>query len=201
MTDAQARFLDDVATVGITDVDVLAALARVDRRRFLPDVPDDWVYDDGELPDGIHHSQPLTVARLCVLSGVGPGDRVLEVGTGSGYQTAVLAHLGAQRIVTIESDAYWAGLARPRLADLPVCVLTGDGRRGHPPGAPYDVVVVNAAAPAPPAALLDQVARGGRLVMPVGAAVEVQEWEVRERHLDGSWSRTTHGTVRFAPLE
>ncbi len=200
MTEALARFLDDLVPEGITDPRVHEALAAVDRRRFLPDVPDDWIYEDGVLPDGLHHSQPLTVARLCALSGIGAGDRVLEVGTGSGYQTAVLVHLGASTVVTIERDPHWADIARFRLADLPsVLVVTGDGRGGYGIEAPYDVVVVNAAAPEPPPALLDQVASGGRLVMPVGDAT-AQEWQVRERDIDGAWRCTGHGAVRFTPL-
>ena len=202
MTDARARFLDDLVAAGIDDADVLDALGAVDRARFLPDVPEDWVYEDGVLPDGVHHSQPLTVARLCALCGVGPGDCVLEVGTGSGYQAAVLAHLGPRSIVTIEREVRWADLARRRLVGLDsVQVIVGNGRLGYRPGAPYDVIVVNAAAPAPPPPLLEQIAVGGRLVMPVGEATEVQEWEVRERRPGGCWSRSTHGTVRFTPLE
>ncbi|MEM6931407.1 MAG: protein-L-isoaspartate O-methyltransferase, partial [Myxococcota bacterium] len=176
------------------------ALAAVDRRRFLPDVPDDWVYEDGVLPDGLHHSQPLTVARLCSLSEIGPDDRVLEVGTGSGYQTAVLVNLGPSSVVTIERDADWADQARARLRELPgVRVVTGDGRAGWPEGAPYDVVVVNAAAAEPPRALLAQTAPTGRLVMPIGDA-DGQEWQVWERLPSGDWDRTSHGPVRFVPL-
>lgn len=199
MTDARERFLDDLLTLGITDPHVRAALAAVDRRRFLPDVPAEWVYEDGMLPDGPHHSQPVTVAQLCVLSQIGPGDRVLEVGTGSGYQTAVLAHLGADPIVTIERDPYWADVARRRLARLaPILVLTGDGRRGYAVEAPYDVIVVNGSALEPPRELLAQVAPGGRLVMPVGD-LDTQEWQVHELG-DDRWSVTAHGSVRFVPL-
>ena len=201
MTEALAQFLDDLVTVGITDADVRSALASVDRARFLPDVPEDWVYEDGMLPDGMHHSQPLTVARLCALSGIGPGDRVLEIGTGSGYQTAVLAHLGPRSIVTMECSEAWAELARRRLAELDVVqVVTGDGRRGHAAGAPYDVVVVNASAPEVPEALLAQVAPEGRLVMPVGDPDDTQEWRVLERRAEGGWATASHGPVRFTPL-
>lgn len=199
MSDARQDFLDSLVPLGITDPRVRDALAAVDRTRFVPDVPADWVYEDGMLPDGVHHSQPLTVARLCALADVGSGERVLEVGTGSGYQTAVLAHLDPVRIVTLEIDPKWAEFARQRLQGFDtVVVRTGDGRAGAPEQGPYDVVIVNAAAPEPPEALFAQVASAGRLIAPVGDGL-TQEWQVHERTEEG-WRCTTHGPVRFASL-
>ncbi|MEN0063609.1 MAG: protein-L-isoaspartate O-methyltransferase [Myxococcota bacterium] len=201
MSEAREAFLDGLVSVGITDPRVRKAFAAVDRAQFVPDVPADWLYEDGVLPDGVHHSQPWTVARLCGLLMVGSGDRVLEVGTGSGYQTAVLAHLDPISIVTIERDPEWAESARKRLVEFSnVIVVTGDGREGYAPKAPYDLIVVNGAVQVTPPALLEQVASDGRIVVPIGAEDE-QEWHVLERMDADTWERTTHGSVRFTHLE
>jgi protein-L-isoaspartate(D-aspartate) O-methyltransferase len=115
-------------------------------------------------------SQPYIVALMTEAAAVQPGDKALEVGTGSGYQAAILAYLGA-RVYTIERNAALAKSARERLAGLGddgVEVIVGDGSEGYPPAAPYDIILVTAAAPLVPPALLEQLAEGGRLVIPVG---------------------------------
>jgi protein-L-isoaspartate(D-aspartate) O-methyltransferase len=129
-------------------------------------------YEDRPLPLGEAEtiSQPYIVAAMTEAADVQPGDKALEVGTGSGYQAAILAYLGA-RVYTIERNAVLAQSARERLARLGyngVEVIAGDGSEGYLPAAPYAIILVTAAAPLIPPALLDQLAEGGRLVIPVG---------------------------------
>jgi protein-L-isoaspartate(D-aspartate) O-methyltransferase len=129
-------------------------------------------YDDRPLPLGEAEtiSQPYIVAAMTEAADVQPGDKALEVGTGSGYQAAILAYLGA-RVYTVERNAVLAKSAGERLARLGydgVEVIAGDGSEGYPPAAPYAIILVTAAAPLVPPALLDQLAEGGRLVIPVG---------------------------------
>ena len=129
-------------------------------------------YEDHPLPIGTSQtiSQPYIVAAMTLAAKVSPGVRVLEVGTGSGYQAAVLAYLGAE-VVTIERDSVLARSARERLQRLGfdrVEVIEGDGTQGYAPRAPYQAILVTAAAPRVPDALIEQLADGGRLVIPVG---------------------------------
>jgi protein-L-isoaspartate(D-aspartate) O-methyltransferase len=157
---------------GIRDAKVLEAMRAVPRHEFVPPQYVGAAYDDRPLPIGESEtiSQPYMVAAMSVAAGVEPGDKALEVGTGSGYQAAILAHLGAQ-VYTMERNSLLADAARQRLARLgykQVEVLCGDGSEGYPPAAPYDVIVVTAAAPKVPFTLLDQLADGGRLAIPVG---------------------------------
>jgi protein-L-isoaspartate(D-aspartate) O-methyltransferase len=146
-------------------------------------------------------SQPYIVARMAELLRVSDGDRVLEVGTGSGYAAAILAELGC-RVTTIERDRGLADDARRRLADLGyaerVDVRTGDGSLGVPDEAPWDGIVVAAAAPAVPAALRDQLGDGRRLVIPVGSRRE-QQLLVIERH-GNEWAERSDGSCVFVPL-
>lgn len=158
---------------GIRDVKALEAMMAVPRHEFVPLEYASAAYDDRPLPIGEAEtiSQPYMVAAMTVAAGVEPGDRALEVGTGSGYQAAILAYLGAQ-VYSVERNAQLAEAARLRLARLgypTVTVIYGDGSEGYPPAAPYQIIVVTAAAPKVPPALLDQLADGGRLVIPVGS--------------------------------
>ncbi len=189
---------------GIADARVLAAMAAVPREAFVDPGQRGLAYADEALPiaAGQTISQPWIVARMTELLGVGPGDRVLEVGTGSGYQAAVLAAIGCQ-VTTIERHADLADAARERLVALgygaSVEVLVGDGSVGAPDGAPWRGILVAAAAPAIPAALREQLdPAGGRLVLPVGPR-ERQDLIVVTRNAN-DWIEQNDGAVAFVPL-
>jgi protein-L-isoaspartate(D-aspartate) O-methyltransferase len=188
---------------GIRDQRVLEVMATTPREAFVPGVPISVAYDDRALPidAGQTISQPYMVARMTELLDFEPGDRILEIGTGSGYQAAVLARLGA-KVTTIERHANLAEAARERLAALGidgVDVLVGDGSRGDPDGAPWDGIVVTAGAPSIPNELREQLAVGGRLVIPVGPRSE-QELIVVERRGSADWVESSDGAVVFVPL-
>ena len=157
---------------GIRDERVLAAMARVPREDFLPEEVRDRAYDDAALPigEGQTISQPYMVARICEELDLHGGERVLDVGTGSGYQAAVLAELAAE-VHSIERISALAERARALLAGR-VDVHVGDGSRGVPEHAPYAAIAVAAAAPHLPEALYEQLEPGGRLVVPVGSRWE-----------------------------
>ena len=188
---------------GVRDPRVLAAMAAVPREAFVPRYLRDRAYADEALP--IDHdqtiSQPLMVGLMSQLLDPEPGQRVLDVGTGSGYQAAVLAAMGC-RVTSVERLAALAESARQRLVELGygdlVEVRIGDGSLGAPDGAPWPRILVAAAAPGVPDALTAQLADGGRLVIPVGARWE-QDLVLVER--DGERLRTTnHGACVFVPL-
>jgi len=187
---------------GIRDQRVLEAMATTPREAFVPGVPASLAYDDRALPidAGQTISQPYMVARMTELLRVEPGDRILEIGTGSGYQAAVLAKLGA-KVTSIERLPDLAEAARERLRGLGidgVDVRVGDGSTGDPDGAPWDGIVVTAAAPAIPMALREQLdPDGGRLVIPVGD--DVQELRLLTRR-GGSFEERRLLPVRFVPL-
>jgi protein-L-isoaspartate(D-aspartate) O-methyltransferase len=188
---------------GIRDKRVLAAMSAIPRELFVPPADRSQAYADAALPieAGQSISQPYIVARMTELLGVRPGARILEIGTGSGYQAAILATLGA-RVVSLERHPELAEEARRRLEQLglgdAVEVRVADGSLGDPSGAPYDAIVVTAAAPSIPAALLDQLADGGRLVIPVGPR-DRQRLVVVTRHGD-EWEQRSDGDVVFVPL-
>jgi protein-L-isoaspartate(D-aspartate) O-methyltransferase len=203
-SEARARMLaDQLLARDIRDERVLTAMDAVPRELFVPERERDLAYRDGPLPIGAGQtiSQPYIVARMVELLHVGPGDRVLEVGTGSGYAAAVLAELGC-RVTTMERDPGLADSARRRLADLGyadrVDERMGDGSLGLPDGAPWDGIVVAAAAPAVPTALREQLGDGRRLVIPVGSRRD-QQLMVVERH-GAEWVQTSDGAVVFVPL-
>ena len=157
---------------GITDPLVLEAMREVPRERFVPAALARFAYDDGPLPIG--HGQtispPYIVAVMTAAARLKPGARALEIGTGSGYGAAVPSRISAE-VYTVERVGELAETARARLAELGygnVHVLAGDGTLGWPEHAPYDAIVVTAGGPRVPKALLNQLALGGRLVMPVG---------------------------------
>lgn len=188
---------------GVHDVRVLAAMATVPREQFVRRSDQDLAYADEALPidAGQTISQPLMVALTLELLALEPGDRVLDIGTGSGYQAAVLATMGCH-VVSIERVAELATAARDRLAALGfgdrVQVKVGDGSLGDPDGAPWPRIVVGAAAPAVPEPLTDQLAEGGRLVVPVGARWE-QELTLVVRQ-GGQLRTSRHGGCVFVPL-
>jgi protein-L-isoaspartate(D-aspartate) O-methyltransferase len=188
---------------GIRDERVLAAMGAIPRERFVPPSDRSHAYGDAALPieAGQSISQPYMVARMTELLGVRPGDRVLEIGTGSGYQAAILASLGA-RVVSLERHAELAEEARKRLEPLGLAdaveIRVADGSLGDPSGGPFDGIVVTAAAPNIPEALLDQIADGGRLVIPVGPR-DRQRLVVVTRH-GNEWEQQSDGEVVFVPL-
>lgn len=157
---------------GLRDDRVLEAMLRVPRHEFVLPQYLDAAYEDRPLPIGELEtiSQPYIVAAMTAAARVKPGEKALEVGTGSGFQAAILAFLGA-KVYTIERNPQLAESARARLARLGyggVEVICGDGTEGYPPAAPYQVILVTAAAPDVPKPLLDQLDDSGRLVIPVG---------------------------------
>ncbi|MBI2781921.1 MAG: protein-L-isoaspartate(D-aspartate) O-methyltransferase [Chloroflexi bacterium] len=191
---------------GIRDPRVLEVMGSMPREVFVPGLPASVAYDDRALPidSGQTISQPYMVARMSELLEIQPGDRILEVGTGSGYQAAVLATLGA-RVTSIERHADLAESARERLAGLggegsaSIDVRVGDGSLGEPEGAPWDGIVVTAGAPSIPDALREQLAVGARLVIPVGPR-EQQELMVVERSGPNDWGEWSDGACVFVPL-
>jgi len=157
---------------GIADERVLAAMVRVPRELFVPEPFRDHAYDDAALPigEGQTISQPFMVARICEVLSVRQGDRVLDVGTGSGYQAAVLAELAAE-VHTIERIATLAEQASEALVEAGygrVEVHVGDGSKGLPEAAPFGAIAVAAAAPDVPVSLYEELEPGGRLAVPVG---------------------------------
>jgi protein-L-isoaspartate(D-aspartate) O-methyltransferase len=200
----RARMIDDqLRGRGIADERVLEAMAAIPRERFVAPEVERYAYADEALPidSGQTISQPYMVARMTELLGVRPGDRILEIGTGSGYQAAILASLGA-RVTSIERHPDLAASARARLDTLgllvPVDIRTGDGSLGDPDGAPWDGIIVTAAAPSILDALRDQLADGARLVIPVGPR-DRQILTVVTRHGD-EWLDQPDGACVFVPL-
>jgi len=187
----------------IRDDRVLDAMAAVPRERFIPESAWPQAYEEHALPIGADQtiSQPYVVSLMTDALELHTGDRVLEVGTGSGYQTAVLRQL-VDEIVTIERIDSLAAEARARFADLGldgIEVVVGDGTLGWPDRAPYDAIVVTAAGPSIPRHLREQLATGGRLVMPVGRSGEQTLTRVRRRR-DGLDVMDDLGLVAFVPL-
>ncbi len=187
----------------VRDGDVLAAMRAVPRHLFVPDDLEHAAYDDSPLPIGFGQtiSQPYMVAYMTELLRVNVRSRVLDVGAGSGYQTAVLAELAGE-VFAIERVAALAGHARELLARLGygnVQLLLGDGTKGWAEHAPYDGIMVAAAAAEPPPPLLEQLAEGGRLVIPLGPSHGDQVLTVYERHADGLHAER-YLRCRFVPL-
>jgi len=187
---------------GITDERVLAAMSRVPRELFVPEGVRSHAYADDALPigEGQTISQPFVVATICALLALEGPERVLDVGTGSGYQAAVLAELAAQ-VVTIERIPELAETARAALTRAgyeSVEVRVGDGSLGVPDRAPFDAVAVAAAAPNVPRPLYEQLLEGGRVVVPRGPRGG-QELVLVVRTLEGPVERTVL-PVRFVPL-
>lgn len=186
------------------DARVMAALKAVPRHEFVPEDLRDAAYDNGPLPIGHGQtiSQPYIVALMTDLLAPEADDVILEVGTGSGYQAAVLSQLVCQ-VYTVETIESLAAAARERLQRLGyanVEVRAADGYHGWPEHAPFDGIVVTAAAPSIPEPLIEQLKPGARLVIPVGLPYEHQELMVVEKTTDGRIETRTVLGVAFVPL-
>lgn len=193
-----------IAERGIGDERVLAAMRKVPRHEFVPDSEKRYAYRDSPLPIGAGQtiSQPYIVALMTELTRPEKSHRVLEVGTGCGYQTAVLAELVAH-VYSIELEADLAERAREvlhRLGYENVTVRTGDGYAGWEEHAPFDIVIVTAAPDHIPQPLIDQLQPGGRMVVPVGPTNATQELKVLEKDATGGVVSRNVAPVRFVPL-
>jgi protein-L-isoaspartate(D-aspartate) O-methyltransferase len=198
------RLVTELENQGIRDNRVLRAMALVPRHAFLPAAVAGAAYADQALPIGSDQtiSQPYVVAAMTEALALQPGERVLEIGTGSGYQAAILAEL-TPHVFTIEIVPELAERAAGALARLGyerVRLRIGDGREGWPEEAPFDAILLTAAPDELPRTLLEQLAPGGRLVAPVGPAGEVQELVLVERGADGELTTRALGQVRFVPM-
>lgn len=201
--DERQRMVDRQITArGITNPRILAAMRQIPRHFFISPPYERAAYDDNPLPigNGQTISQPYIVALMTELLDPGLDDHILEIGTGSGYQAAILASL-AKDIITIERIPAVADLARANLSKLEytnVRLVTDDGTAGYPAGAPYNGILITAAAPMVPQPLLEQLSEGGRLVVPVGN-LEIQEL-VKIHRTGDRFRESRHGGVRFVPL-
>jgi protein-L-isoaspartate(D-aspartate) O-methyltransferase len=194
---------NQIAARGLSDARMLNAMRKVPRERFVPAHLALRAYDDSPLPigDGQTISQPYIVAYMTEVLRVAPGHRVLEIGTGSGYQAAILAEL-AREVYTIEIVPALARRAREVLQSLgysQVQVREGDGYAGWPAQAPFDRIMVTAAVEQIPQPLLDQLGSNGVLVAPVGPQQAVQEITIVEKTVRGTIERRTI-PVRFVPF-
>jgi protein-L-isoaspartate(D-aspartate) O-methyltransferase len=200
----QMQFLYTLRTRGVTDPRVLTAMERTDRGLFVDGIFADRAYQDVPLPiaSGQTISQPSVVGLMTQALAVHPRDKVLEVGTGSGYQAAILSHLG-RRIYTIDRHRRLTRTAQERIEALGltnVTVMTGDGSHGLPDQAPFDRIMVTAAAEDPPGPLLAQLKPGGIMVVPVGQSDSVQSLIKVTKSESGQFDYEELREVRFVPL-
>jgi len=194
---------DQLRHRGIRDARVLEVFQKIPRERFLPPEDVGRAYDDEPVKIGWGQtiSQPYIVALTCQALEILPSDRILEIGTGSGYETAILANL-AREVISIERVPDLVPAARARLADLGltnVTILLGDGTLGAAEHSPFQAVAVTAASPALPSPLADQLCVGGRIVIPVGNQV-LQELMLFRKRVDGTLDRTKLCDCRFVSL-
>lgn len=188
---------------GIRDERLLAAMSTVPRHEFVSQQNWNEAYADHPIPIAEKQttSQPYMIAAMIQAAEIKPEDRVLEIGAGSGYQTALLAEL-ASHVFAVERYASLAEMAQKTLERLGyrnAKIVTGDGSLGLPEAAPFDAIIVSAAAPRVPQALVDQLAVGGRLIVPVGES-EQQVVQLLQKNADGSTSVRTLEGCRFVPL-
>jgi protein-L-isoaspartate(D-aspartate) O-methyltransferase len=200
----EAMVRDTIEARGIRNPAVLHAMRNTLRHLFVPPRLADMAYSDRALPIGYGAtiSQPYIVALMTELLAPSASSRVLEIGSGSGYQAAILAQLAAH-VYTVEIVPELAGSAAARLQSFGyrnVTVKQGDGYRGWPDQAPFDRIILTAAPSEVPATLIDQLARGGKLVAPVGPAFD-QELVVLEKDAAGHISRRMAGPVMFVPMK
>ena len=188
---------------GITDERVLSAMRKVRREKFIPDSLRDRAYGNYPLPIGENQtiSQPYIVALMTQALSIKSSDKVLEIGTGSGYQAAILAEL-ASIVYTIERLETLSNRARTNLYSQGynnIYLIVGDGTKGLPEYAPYDKIMVTAASPHVPEALIAQLANGGKMVIPVGNRF-VQDLQLVEKAQNGRIYKSSLGGCRFVPL-
>ncbi len=196
------KLADTLSAKGITDKTVLDAIRTVPRHLFLDSGFEDHAYQDKAFPIGAEQtiSQPYTVAFQTALLELKPRDKVLEIGTGSGYQTAVLLHLKT-KVYTIERQLELfkkTNIFFKKMGYRPKKVIFGDGYKGLPEEAPYDAIVVTAGAPKVPKALMAQLKIGGRLVIPIGVEEQIMTRYLRKSEKE--FEKTTYGSFRFVPL-
>jgi protein-L-isoaspartate(D-aspartate) O-methyltransferase len=193
-----------IADRGVRDPYTLAAMRKVPREEFIAPSLREFAYEDSPLPieAGQTISQPYIVALMIAEAGIRPGDRVLEIGSGSGYASAVMAAI-AKEVYAIERVSELAELARQRFERLGydnIQVRVGDGTRGWPEAAPFDAILAAAGGPSVPEALLQQLAPGGRLVMPIGSTRDQQRLVLVTRTENNRFVQKELGAVRFVPL-
>ncbi|MEI8702183.1 MAG: protein-L-isoaspartate(D-aspartate) O-methyltransferase [Mesorhizobium sp.] len=205
LPDARNRMVEvHLSRRGIHDREVLEAMREVPREAFVAPGFEEFAYEDGPLPiaEGQTISQPYIVALMIEMAEIGPGDHVLEVGTGSGYAAAVMSRI-VERVYTIERHAGLAETARQRFEELGydnIEVRTGDGTKGWPDAAPFDAILVAAGGPGAPLALQEQLDVGGRLIIPVGDEPHDQRLLKVTRTGAATYSEEDFGGVRFVPL-
>jgi protein-L-isoaspartate(D-aspartate) O-methyltransferase len=193
-----------IAGRGIRDAGILDAFRAVPREAFVAREYAETAYDDHPLPieAGQTISQPYIVALMIEAAEVRPGDKVLEVGAGSGYAAAVMSRI-ADEVVAIERQHDLVAVSRERLRRLGyanVRIVEGDGTRGCPEEAPFDAILAAASGSHVPQSLLDQLASGGRLIMPVGGPGDIQHLLKVTKREDGTLQQSDLGAVRFVPL-
>jgi len=197
--------IETIERRGVTDQEVLNAMRAVPRHRFVPDHEREYAYGDYPLPIGYGQtiSQPYIVALMTEALALRQGDKVLEVGTGSGYQAAILAEIPGIEVYTIEIISDLAHSARERLEELGYTQIhcrEGDGYFGWPEHSPYDAIIVTAAPDHTPQPLVDQLAPGGRLVIPQGPSGGYQTLWQYVKQPDGKLKSAGMGGVAFVPL-
>jgi len=203
LDEVRARMVkEQLAARGIRDSRVLAAMLAVERHRFIPPEYADHAYDDGPLPIGDSQtiSQPYMVALTCEAAALTGTEKVLEVGTGSGYEAAVLSHL-AREVYSIECIEHLHQRARVILGAMDLAnvhLVMGDGSEGYPAAAPYDAIIVSAAMPHIPLPMLRQLGPGGRLVAPIGE--EDLQSLVRVSLKNGHWQEEYFGECRYVKM-
>jgi protein-L-isoaspartate(D-aspartate) O-methyltransferase len=199
-----AMVADQIASRGVKDRGVLDAMRAVPRHEFLPAASRESAYDDSPLPIGYGQtiSQPYIVALMTELARPSPSDRALEVGTGSGYQAAVLSRLVARvfSVELVDPLARSAASTLQRLGYANVTVRSGDGYGGWPEEAPFDIILVTAAPEEVPSALVAQLKPGGRMIVPVGRVYDVQDLQLIEKDASGRVTTRSIIPVRFVPL-
>lgn len=205
MENRQQKMIEEqIVARGVKDPRVLEAIQKVPRDKFVEESMILFAYEDSPLPisEGQTISQPYIVALMTEQAELNPQDRVLEIGTGSGYSAAILSLLASQ-VYSIERYPSLAETATQRLQTLGyhnITVLVGDGTLGHKGNAPYDAIIVTAAAPKVPEALLQQLAIHGRLIIPIGSHLGNQQLVRVRRSTENNYMYEELLAVRFVPL-
>lgn len=204
MAGRRNQLVSELRQKGINDEQVLQAIGKVPRQMFFPKDFEQFVYRDAPFPIGHGQtiSQPYTVAFQSQLLQLKPGDKVLEIGTGSGYQAAVLSAIGVH-VYTIETvlPLLKEALNVLKILDNQIQCFHGDGTLGLPASAPYDAIIVTAGAPEVPKNLVEQLKTGGRLVIPIGDKPDSQTMFRFTKKEDGSLTKESFGPFRFVPLK